>query len=95
MLKKLTLFLIFVTLNTINYTQNWFNSAGGNSNDESYDIEVDGLGYSYTTGYVTGATIFSSTINLSTNGSSDVYVAKSDPSGNFIWAKTFGGACRR
>jgi gliding motility-associated-like protein len=91
MIKKLTLILLLSVSFTVSNAQNWFNSAGGNSNDESYDIEVDGLGYSYTTGYVTGATIFSSTINLTTNGSSDVYVAKSDPSGSFVWAKTFGG----
>ncbi len=91
MLKKLTLILLLSVSFTVNNAQNWFKSAGGNSNDESYDIEVDGSGNSYTTGYVTGATVFSATINVTTNGSSDIYVAKTDPSGNFVWAKTFGG----
>ncbi len=72
------------------YSQNWINSAGGNFNDESYDVEVDASGNIYTTGYTTAASVFGPSINLTTNGYSDIYVSKSDANGNFLWVKVFG-----
>lgn len=90
-MKKIFL-LIFIFLFSIDcFSQNWINSAGGNSNDESYDVEVDNSGFIYSTGYVTSSSVFGGTINLTTNGFSDIYVSKSDANGNFIWAKVFGG----
>lgn len=90
-MKKIYL-LIFVLLSSIDcFSQNWINSAGGNSNDESYDVEVDNSGFIYTTGYVTSSSVFGGTINLTTNGFSDIYISKSDSNGNFLWAKVFGG----
>lgn len=85
----LLLLTIFTSLSFL--SQNWVNSGGGNSNDESYDVEVDNSGNIYTVGYVTGAVVFGNNVNVTTNGNSDIYVSKSDPNGNFLWAKVFGG----
>lgn len=90
-MKKLIFFIFAFLLYHFCYSQNWVNSAGGNSNDESYDVEVDNLGFIYTTGYVTNSSIFGGSINITTNGFSDIYVSKSDVNGNFLWAKVFGG----
>ena len=81
--------ILFCQFNS--FSQNWINSAGGNSNDESFDVEVDVFGNSYTTGYVTGATLFGTSLNVQSNGYSDIYVSKSNSSGDFVWSKTFGG----
>jgi len=90
-MRKLPFLIALFCFSTF-YSQNWINQAGGNSNDECYDVVVDASGNIYSTGYVTGATTFGTTLNLTTNGYSDIYVSKSDANGNFIWAKTFGGS---
>jgi gliding motility-associated-like protein len=90
-MQKITLAILFLFLSISSFSQNWVNSAGGNFNDESYDIEVDATGNIYTTGYTTAASVFGPTISLITNGYSDIYVSKSDPNGNFLWTKVFGG----
>lgn len=90
-MKKPILFIFTFLLYHFCFSQNWMNSAGGNSNDESYDVEVDNSGFIFTTGYVTSSSVFGGTINLTTNGFSDIYVSKSDANGNFLWAKVFGG----
>ncbi len=90
MRKLLLSILIIISLS--GFSQNWVNSAGGNFNDESYDVEVDAAGNIYTTGYTTAASVFGPTISLTTNGYSDIYVSKSDANGNFLWAEVFGGA---
>jgi gliding motility-associated-like protein len=86
----LTILILFYSYSS--YSQNWVNSAGGNFNDESYDVEVDPSGNIYTTGYTTAASVFGPNINLTTNGYSDIYVSKSNSNGLFLWTKVFGGA---
>ncbi|MCB9335574.1 MAG: gliding motility-associated C-terminal domain-containing protein [Flavobacteriales bacterium] len=85
------LFILFHLISELCFAQNWINSAGGNYNDESYDVEVDQFGNIYTTGYTTSSSIFGPSINLTTNGFSDIYVSKNDANGNFLWVKVFGG----
>lgn len=63
-----------------------------NFSNEAMDIEIDILGNSYVTGYVTGATEFNNSVSvLSAPGNGDIYVAKYSPNGNLIWMKQFGG----
>lgn len=72
----------------------WGTSFGGSSLDQGHDIEVDGNGNVYTTGYYNGTVDFDpgmGSANITANGSSDIFIHKLDPSGNFVWVKSFGG----
>ncbi|MEQ8908604.1 MAG: SBBP repeat-containing protein [Vicingaceae bacterium] len=64
------------------------NGYGGNS------IVIDAVGNIYTTGYFAGTVDFdprAGIANLVSNGGFDIFVQKMDASGNFLWAKSFGG----
>jgi PKD repeat protein len=68
----------------------WASSAGGPSYDRSSGITVGSNGESYITGDFQGAiTIGTTTLNCL--GSADVFVAKLDSLGNWLWAKSAGG----
>lgn len=45
----------------------------------------------YVTGYFSGTASFDGMFTLTNVGSNDVYVAKLDAGGNFLWANNFGG----
>jgi hypothetical protein len=62
--------------------------------DEGRSVTTDGAGNIYITGCFRGIADFdpgAGTFNLTSSGSSDIFVCKLDPSGNFVWAKNFGG----
>ena len=68
----------------------WANKAGGTDDDWGYGIAVDASGNSYVTGYFYGAANFGST-TLTSYGYYDIFIAKLDSSGNWLWAKNAGG----
>ena len=68
----------------------WAVSAGGIKTDLGYDISVDVNGNSYITGYFYETTSFGD-INLSSLGDADIFIAKLNASGNFLWAISAGG----
>ncbi len=73
----------------------WANQMGGALDDQGTAIIVDGSGNVYTTGFFQGTADFYSgtgTYNLTSMGSSDIFVNKTDSSGTYIWAKQFGGS---
>jgi len=69
----------------------WAKKAGGTSYDEGYSITVDANGYSYITGEFDGSATFGTT-TLTSSGSLDIFVAKIDHNGNWLWAKRAGGS---
>ena len=72
----------------------WAKSFGGNSTDNGNAIAIDAAGNVYTTGYFYVTADFdpgAGTSNLTSTGLQDVFVSKLDSSGNFVWAKSFGG----
>ncbi len=81
---------IFVAKLDSNGNWLWAKKAGGTSNDEGYGIAVDACGNSYVTGYFCNSATFGST-TLTDNGLSDIFIAKLDSSGNWLWAKNAGG----
>jgi hypothetical protein len=68
----------------------WAISAGGASDDYGISIAVDGSGNSYLTGEFEGTATFGST-TLTSNGGNDIFVAKVDKSGKFVWVASAGG----
>jgi hypothetical protein len=73
----------------------WAKQSGGAGDDDGDAIYVDASGKVYITGgfnqtadFDPGPGIF----NLTSTGWIDVFISKLDNSGNFIWAKEFGGS---
>ena len=67
---------------------------GGTDQDVGYSVTVDSSGNIYTTGLFQGTVDFdpgAGTANLTSNGLHDVFVLKLNSSGNYVWAKSFGG----
>ena len=95
--------LLFVTLallgSLISFTaraQNlvWARSLGGTNQDQGNSVAVDGAGNVYTTGSFAGTADFDpgpGTTNLTSAGSTDIFVSKLDASGSFVWAVRMGG----
>ena len=73
----------------------WAKRLGGINSDIALAVAVDGAGNVFTAGYFSATADFdpgAGTSNLtSAGGSQDVFVSKLDSSGNFVWAKRFGG----
>jgi len=73
----------------------WANTIGGSAFEYSAAIATDASGNVYTTGYFDGTVDFdpgTGTYNLTSNGSSDIFVLKINAAGNFVWARNMGGA---
>ncbi len=81
---------IYVAKLDINGNWLWANKAGGTGWDYGYGIAVDANGNSYVTGAFAESAIFGTT-TLTSSGGSDIFVAKLDSSGNWLWAKQAGG----
>jgi hypothetical protein len=68
----------------------WATRAGGTDSDRGNGIVVDSSGNAYIAGEFEGTAVFGAT-TLTSAGSDDIYVAKVDSGGNFLWAKRAGG----
>jgi len=72
----------------------WARNLGGGGADYGKSVTTDASGNVYVTGFFSGTGDFdpgSATYNLTSAGNEDAYLVKFDNSGNFIWAKQFGG----
>jgi len=73
----------------------WARTWGGIGPDAGYSVAVDMEGNVYVTGDFSNTADFDpgpGVDNHTSNGLWDVFLSKFDPSGNFIWAKTWGGS---
>jgi hypothetical protein len=86
--------LLFQLINLESHAQapefEWAVRAGGTEADAASRIAVDASGNSYITGIFRGTATFGTT-NLTSSGSTDIFIAKYDASGNVLWAKQAGG----
>ncbi|MFN7911692.1 MAG: SBBP repeat-containing protein [Bacteroidota bacterium] len=67
----------------------------GAGTSEATTITTDGTGNAYLTGFFNATTDFDpnfSSFNLTPVGVNDVFVVKLNPTGNLLWAKSFGGS---
>ncbi len=75
----------------------WGIGLGGTLDDIGYGLTLDTSDNVYSTGYFRGAADFdpgdmTTEIMNSIGGSQDIFVSKLDTSGDFVWAKSMGGA---
>jgi hypothetical protein len=73
----------------------WVQRLGGGGSDYVNAIALDSSGNIYTTGFFYYAMDFdpdAGTFNLTPKGYPDIFISKLNSSGNFIWAKSMGGA---
>jgi hypothetical protein len=73
----------------------WAKQLGGDFYDESYAIATDASGNVYTAGFFYALADFdpgTGSYNLTPVGLLDIFINKLDSSGNFVWARQFGGA---
>jgi Beta-propeller repeat len=72
----------------------WAKNFGGKHNDFIRDISIDSTGNIYVIGHFTDTMDFAPDAGhyyLTSQGLEDVFVSKLDSSGQFLWAKRFGG----
>lgn len=69
----------------------WAVKAGGLGSDRATAVTCDAAGNSYVTGYYYGSAQFGSITLNSVSSTQDIFIAKLDASGNFMWAKSAGG----
>jgi hypothetical protein len=72
----------------------WAKSMGSVGTDIGFSVAVDASGYSYLTGYFNNTVDFdpgAGTQNLSSASASDIFLAKYDALGNYVWARSMGG----
>ena len=89
-MKKLLSMGMAVLVSAVVYSQNldWLISGGGLKSDKGTTIVVDENGFSYITGYYNEQAQFGSfDTGFSFQSSKEVFVAKIDPQGNYVWVK--------
>ncbi len=85
---------IFIAKYDANGNYIWAHGIGSTGGDALNGLVIDASGYIYATGSFSGTVDFNpagAVANLSSNGNSDMFIAKFDTAGNYIWAKNAGG----
>ncbi len=82
---------IFVAKIDIGGNWLWATKAGGSGWDCGWGITIDDAGNSYVTGNFTSTATFGS-YSLYSSGVEDIFVAKMDANGNWLWATQAGGS---
>jgi len=92
--KLLLFFILLFTCNTFAQTLEWAKGVGSIGLDQGRSVVNDAQGNVYCTGKFSNTVDFNpgaGVFNLTAVGSYDSFVLKLDASGNFVWAKRFGG----
>lgn len=69
----------------------WTKRAGGGGNDYGNSITVDAQGNTFVAGSFSSASTFGN-LTLYPSGDRDLYVAKIDPNGNYLWVRQAGAS---
>ncbi|MFH1320411.1 MAG: SBBP repeat-containing protein [Bacteroidota bacterium] len=96
-LTKTLYFILFILILIPAYSTGqaykWAKSIGSTSSDNSYSITTDAWGNIYITGYFYNTADFdpgTDTAYLTSVGMYDIFFAKYNSSGNYLWAKSIG-----
>lgn len=90
----LLLISVFSNLNAQNPTFEWANQMGGVLDSKGWSIITDNNGNVYSTGSFLGTVDFdpgAGTMNLTSNGSQDIFIQKLDTDGKLLWVKQIAG----
>lgn len=68
----------------------WVKTTGGSQNDQATATTLDGAGNAYLTGSYHNAALFGS-VGLTNLNNTNFFIAKFDPAGNAVWARTATG----
>ncbi|MBU3675645.1 MAG: gliding motility-associated C-terminal domain-containing protein [Chitinophagaceae bacterium] len=85
--------LIFNGLISLAQVPSWVNKIGSNLEEDTYGVDHDMNGNVYVTGWFKNTVDFDpgpAQFNLTSNGLTDVFLAKYDSMGQFIWAFKIG-----
>ncbi len=66
--------------------------AGGAGTDYGLDITLDAGGYIFISGFYGSTAATFGCSNISNKGGNDIYIAKYDPAGDVVWARTAGSS---
>ena len=93
---KTTTITFLLLISTILCAQDfeWATRAGGNDDDDIFDMVSDNEANIYATGYFKNTAQFGeggSLVSLTSTGGADIFIAKYNPSGDLIWIKQAGG----
>jgi hypothetical protein len=67
----------------------WLKSLSGLNDDVARGVCLDSLSNAYITGSFSGTTTIGGQ-TLTSNGATDIFIAKLSSNGNLVWAKSFG-----
>lgn len=88
-------FIFIIITSTFAQNYEWAKRIGGAADQYANDMVVDNQGNVYIVGVLQGTNIDFDpgigTAYLSSAGMIDIFIAKYDPSGNYMWAKRIGG----
>jgi hypothetical protein len=82
---------IFVVKYLANGGLVWAKSFGGALHDNAYGLCIDKWGYVYLAGTFSSAVLPFNGVHLVNQGQQDLFLAKLDPNGQTIWARSAGG----
>ncbi len=86
---------IFVSRLDVAGNYSWARRMGGTGSETGYSIYVDASSNVHTTGDFSNTADFdpgAGVLNITSSGSTDMFVSKLDNTGNLLWAKGIGGA---
>jgi hypothetical protein len=72
----------------------WARGAGGNSYEKALGISYDAAGNIYICGVFDSYATFGGSTTIYSAGNNDIFVAKYDANGNFLWVRKGGGSGR-
>ncbi|MBK7667481.1 MAG: T9SS type A sorting domain-containing protein [Sphingobacteriaceae bacterium] len=93
-LRILSIIVLASLINLVKSQSIWVKQFGGTMAEKGNAVKVDGSGNVYSIGTFSGTCDFdpsSATFTLTSSGNQDVFISKLDASGNFVFAKKFGG----
>ena len=85
----LAISLFGLTLEAQTASYEWLKSLSGSNDDVARGVCLDSLSNAYVTGSFSGTTSLGGQ-TLTSNGATDIFIAKFSSNGNLVWAKSFG-----